>query len=86
MKTPQQQRDEASKAYLEILDPAQKAYEAITTPAYGAYEAIKNSAYEAYKTITTPAYEVYRAKLKEINERCVKIIEVDGKMYKLIED
>jgi hypothetical protein len=56
MKTKQQQKEEARKAYQAILDPAWEAYHAILDPAWEAYQAIRDQAWEAYQ-----------AKIKEID-------------------
>jgi hypothetical protein len=67
MKTKQQQKEEARKAYQAILDPAWEAYHAILDPAWEAYQAIRDQAWEAYQAIRDQAWEAYQAKIKEID-------------------
>jgi len=44
----------------------------------------KEEAQKAYKAIVDPAREIYLAKLREIDEDDIKII--NGKKYKLVEE
>ena len=76
-KTKEQRKDEALKAYHEIMSTAYKIYEAILAPAWKTYQAIN-----------MPMWDIYQAKCKEIDEEIVKEEEdikiIDGKRYKLI--
>ena len=68
MKTKQEQKNEAYKAY-----------EAIERQAWKSYQVIAEPALEAYQAIREPAWKSYQAKLKEIDKQEEDIIESNGR-------
>jgi len=71
--TKQQQKRNAWKAYLAIVNSATKVYRAIADPALKVYRATIN-----------PAWEAYEAKLAKIDAQPGEIITHNGRKYKLI--
>jgi len=86
MKTKEEQKEEAKKAYEAIVGPAQDAYEAIINPAWKAYEVIRHPALKVCEAIVDPAREIYLARLRKINEQGEDIKIINGKRYKLVEE
>jgi len=82
--TRKEQIAEAEEKFNAIAKKAKARFEAIAKPHFEAYEALVNPEWEVYKSIVDPERQALYAKLEELGELDIKII--DGKRYQLMEE
>jgi len=77
----------AWKKYLKVEQQALNEYEKVKELAWKKYLKVEQQALKKYDKVEQPAYEKYQEECKKIDlEEIPKIIEYNGRKYKLIED
>jgi len=82
--TKEKQKKEAYEIFRLIKKPADQAFEVIADPIRKEYQSKIDPALKAYNSIVDLAVKVLEARLREIDEQDIKII--DGKKYMLMKE